>query len=392
MLKITYGINDNDNDNDNDNNITVTTPFLEKFYQNKVIVIPKATNFNDLYGDPCPNILKRIFIYKLGILINTIGENDVDKNNKIINLDIDSDFKTIDFISEDKLANWILDIGGILHTRKISNIDNDLLFINNKNNTIIVCLTGYDVWIDWFFKEKVQKIKNKFILITIETDFFTLKDIYLNDPKLLHWYCWNKPAIHPKLTAIPIGLNHDRMLYSLNNYLLEADIPQVKTKLVACTYLSNTNVIRNEINKAVTTGKWNDFITFIPNIPYIRNYQIPSHTDGSITINITSNEFYRELSKYKFVISPPGAGHDCHRTWEALYLDTIPIVINSSISEIYKDLPILVVNNFNEINKEFLEQTYLEISKKREKGLYNLDKIKLLYWKNYIYPLTVPNF
>ena len=48
-----------------------------------------------------------------------------------------------------------------------------------------------------------------------------------------------------------------------------------------------------------------------------------------------------EISKFKFVLSPPGAGIDCHRTWELLYLDCIPIVQSSTINELYDDLPVL---------------------------------------------------
>lgn len=40
-----------------------------------------------------------------------------------------------------------------------------------------------------------------------------------------------------------------------------------------------------------------------------------------------SPRIYRKLlSDSKFVLSPPGNGPDCHRTWEALYLGSIPIV------------------------------------------------------------------
>ena len=37
--------------------------------------------------------------------------------------------------------------------------------------------------------------------------------------------------------------------------------------------------------------------------------------------------YWRELSSSKFCISPPGNGIDCHRIWECIYLNTIPICI-----------------------------------------------------------------
>lgn len=48
----------------------------------------------------------------------------------------------------------------------------------------------------------------------------------------------------------------------------------------------------------------------------------------------------------RFVLSPPGNGNDCHRTWEALYLGAIPIVQAGSLApSICEQLPILVLSD-----------------------------------------------
>ena len=44
------------------------------------------------------------------------------------------------------------------------------------------------------------------------------------------------------------------------------------------------------------------------------------------TAMISPKNYRRLLSNSKYVLSPPGNGPDCHRTWEALYLGAIPIV------------------------------------------------------------------
>lgn len=82
------------------------------------------------------------------------------------------------------------------------------------------------------------------------------------------------------------------------------------------------------------------------------------------------------MSKYKFIISPKGAGIDCHRTWESIILGCIPIVKSSSINEIYKNLPILVIENWSDLNIELLDKKYKEIKSTQ----YNLDKLYLNYW------------
>lgn len=63
-----------------------------------------------------------------------------------------------------------------------------------------------------------------------------------------------------------------------------------------------------------------------------------------------SPKTYRELVlKSRFVISPPGNGPDCHRTWEAMYLGAVPIVLNRYWPFSPEDLPVLCVNEWTEI-------------------------------------------
>lgn len=62
---------------------------------------------------------------------------------------------------------------------------------------------------------------------------------------------------------------------------------------------------------------------------------------------------YREAVKESlFVLSPPGRGLDCHRTWEAIYLGAVPVVLEGSLpATLSRTLPIHVVPDY----REFLE-------------------------------------
>jgi hypothetical protein len=66
----------------------------------------------------------------------------------------------------------------------------------------------------------------------------------------------------------------------------------------------------------------------------------------------TSPKKYREMvSNSAFVLSPPGNGADCHRTWEAIYLGAIPIVLKKYWPFGDLDLPVLAVEDWSEIPK-----------------------------------------
>ena len=121
--------------------------------------------------------------------------------------------------------------------------------------------------------------------------------------------------------------------------------------------------------------EWN-FCNLINNILNEKTYFKKSFSDGKIRITVTSKEYYEILQKYKFVLSPPGAGIDCHRTWEALYNGCIPIIISSTIDEVYQDLPVLIIKNWEEINEDLLKTTWESYIKKE----WNYEKLNLRFW------------
>jgi len=61
------------------------------------------------------------------------------------------------------------------------------------------------------------------------------------------------------------------------------------------------------------------------------------------------------LSKSKYVLSPPGAGPDCFRTWEAIYLGAVPIVLRSHWPFSHLELPVLVVDEFAHLEQKIAE-------------------------------------
>ena len=98
------------------------------------------------------------------------------------------------------------------------------------------------------------------------------------------------------------------------------------------------------------------------------------------TNNLSIEEYYFDLAQHKFAFSPPGNGVDCHRTWEALYLGVVPIVKKSPSMCGFSELPILLVNNWEDISYTYLEEKYEEMRTK----MFDLSKMKISYWKKRI--------
>ena len=64
---------------------------------------------------------------------------------------------------------------------------------------------------------------------------------------------------------------------------------------------------------------------------------------------ISPRDHRKLLRTTMFVISPPGNGLDCHRTWEAIYLGCIPVVLKRSLAkEFWENLPIFAVDDWSD--------------------------------------------
>lgn len=89
-------------------------------------------------------------------------------------------------------------------------------------------------------------------------------------------------------------------------------------------------------------------------------------------------DYFTELSDYKYVISPEGNGIDCHRHYEALLCGCIPIVEeNELIMDKYKNLPILYTKDYSEITEEYLNEKYEEFLEKK----YDFSKLFLDHYE-----------
>ena len=64
---------------------------------------------------------------------------------------------------------------------------------------------------------------------------------------------------------------------------------------------------------------------------------------------MTPREYRKLVLRSKYVLSPPGNGPDCHRTWEAIYLGAIPIVHQNSWPDFGSELPVEIVKDWTEV-------------------------------------------
>jgi hypothetical protein len=243
------------------------------------------------------------------------------------------------------------------------------LHLLKDGDSIYICSSA----LSDFVNRILPNIRTKFVLVTGDSDYSISADSdFISDPRLLAWFSQNlvssKP--HPKVKFLPIGLDYHTMA---NNDMYWGQKTSPKTQedeLFAVAKKSRPFFER--IPFAYTTfhfaihrgSRWQAYHEIPKDLVYYEPNQIPRL------------ESWNNQIKYAFVLSPPGEGLDCHRTWEALCLGCIPIMISTPLDDMFEGLPVLIVKSWSHVTKELLDNTIAEYSLKE----WCLDKLQLKYW------------
>jgi hypothetical protein len=168
----------------------------------------------------------------------------------------------------------------------------------------------------------------------------------------------NCDAPHEKLQPIPIGIANEKWKHGNKKSIIN----------VARTEVVKDNLCYSNFNISTNPKKRNHTQDIVNNKKFINCEK-----------NILSfEEYLLKLKSHKYTISPAGNSIDCHRIWESIYIGVIPIVESHKSLEQFYDLPILVVDSFEEVTEQLLETKYEEIKSK------NIHKSLFSYYRKLI--------
>ena len=203
----------------------------------------------------------------------------------------------------------------------------------------------------------------------------------LNSPNLLHWYAQNLTKHdNPKLSIMPIGIDYHSTAEQKSGYewMAPKETPVQQEKL-----LFDLQKVAKPLNQREKKLYCNFYISINrhPNRYGAKDRadaleQIPERLLINEKDKVLRADSWKKMSETAFVVSPHGNGLDCYRTWEALALGCIVIVKKSSIVPLYNNLPVLIVDNWSDINEELLDKTINDYTNKT----FNLDSITYKYW------------
>lgn len=215
------------------------------------------------------------------------------------------------------------------------------------------------------------------VFVTHNSDYpITSQMVHDYAPKTTCWLAQNKEIESPGIHSIPIGLENMilRTTAAARGGQFSSEVPGA---------LQKAELI-NRINSLGLAKHGDVYMNFNINTSPLERQEVWDRFSAepwvTATKKLTLEQFYFDLASYKFVISPRGNGVDCHRTWEALYLRTIPIVKRSTHMNGFSELPIYCVNNWEDLEYNKLMDFYEKV----ETELFDLSKLKISAWKEAI--------
>ena len=188
--------------------------------------------------------------------------------------------------------------------------------------------------LDLFVKHILPKRSRPFVLITTDGDRSVPSELnsstvqrLLTHKLLTGWYTQNYDGTTQKIKPIPIGL-------CLHVGGGDGVDPQVEFDAIRYEFANNRSerVIRiwSDCHFASYPRRHNN-----PRLTLSRQLKSFKFMDAPEQ-RVSQTEVWKRYTQYGFVVSLPGNGIDCYRTWEALYLGAIVITVPSPISNLYR--------------------------------------------------------
>jgi hypothetical protein len=169
---------------------------------------------------------------------------------------------------------------------------------------------------------------------------------------------------------VPLGTANAFIDFSKkNNYSLFTNHPKMNTKLLLYSFNTKSGLSR----KRFTTNNLN------MDSRLVDRASIKKTLDKTYSMTAyTPDTYFKNICKFKFVISPEGNGLDCYRHYETWISKGIPIIeYNAFIEKKYSTLPILWTRDYAEINDNYLKSVYPSFFKKN----YDFRRLLLGYYK-----------
>tara|TARA_R110000824_G_scaffold218435_4_gene405098 strand:+ start:6195 stop:7022 length:828 start_codon:yes stop_codon:yes gene_type:complete len=230
-----------------------------------------------------------------------------------------------------------------------------------KDKSIIWCVRKR---VEELFIELNRHPYKKVVLVTCNGDWCVDEKLFQKKSECVKvWFSQNVDYKHSALFHFPIGL--------------ENDFGPSKGRYTDYQYLiGNVNSDVNDCYK----DKSQLYCNF--NVKNNVNYRSRALRHlGAIGLDSSHRrksyiEYCEDISKHMFIMSPNGNGIDCHRTWESLYMGSVPVVQSHFMFDGYRNLPIIQVDAVEDINADWIREKVEWYNS----SFFSYEELKMSYW------------
>jgi hypothetical protein len=180
--------------------------------------------------------------------------------------------------------------------------------------------------------------------------------------KLSKWFVQNNCSPSQKCVSLPIGLE-DRWRHNHGNIndfnrLRPLSLNSDRDPVILYSFTIQNNI----------------------NVRFSALQTLSTHPNAIPLKSPDPWSYRRSLLNVMFVASPAGNGIDCHRTWEALYLRCIPIVVSHEFYSRFPDFPGLILESWEELHS-YNTSRLIEVYKHCLARLERCQSLWFPYWQ-----------
>lgn len=205
------------------------------------------------------------------------------------------------------------------------------------------------------------------LIITGHSDYPIVDALIKMYPRTIWWGTNNQTT---QAHSLPLGITNDTNESSLHPVYGNIDImlnivetPRILRNVVYMNFSINT--YPSERKRVWDMFRDKDWVTIGTHVPTL---------EGRC-------DFLTNIRNHTFTLCPRGNGIDTHRLWETLYMGGIPIVRRDIVHRDWTDLPIVFVDDWDEVTYDFLQKE----EKRIQSSSWTWEKLHVDYWINKIH-------
>jgi hypothetical protein len=205
--------------------------------------------------------------------------------------------------------------------------------LNKKRHKIIFVSADFS---EFFLSALPSELAKDLTVLIHNGDLIPVDVIYEHSPRFRKLFVVNWLGDPGIAEPLPIGLENSWHGVNGNIRRFADGLPDRRSKLVGATRPLHVLLAFN-----VGTN-------LSQRLAAVQAFDLSNIKDSTL-VSLSVSEYHRRLRTTQFIVSPPGNGHDCHRTWEAMYCGAVPIVLADHWPFSHISLPVIVSKTWADV-------------------------------------------